>query len=330
MTRTFTEEAKRKLIKQINDVTETTTWGRVGDFFGDMWLTVQKWTGSLNIRNYLDDVDAYHQKVLDQRDAKVSQIERIFSNVHAIDASSRSIFEGLGRDVAQELEAVKRTTALLGIPKSNFTPANLSDCISGKKKPSQLQVETNTNYSIPKQQYLEIAPRKTNASDYRSADAYNEVLEDLDVENHARYRRTDNATWCNIYVWDATKAMGCEIPHYYNKHTGEPMTRAEAIKAGTGTYNEMSANRMTSWLGKYGADYGWVECDAATAVAMANQGYPTVAAATTTGHVAMVAPQKSGDKGVMISQAGASNFEHGSLESGFGSHSSGVKYYYHV
>ncbi len=188
-------------------------------------------------------------------------------------------------------------------------------------------VEINDNYSIPNQQWLEITPHKTNAEGHRSADAYNEVLADLDVANRKRYTPSNGSTWCNIYVWDATKAMGCEIPHYYDPKTGAALTREYCLK-NPGSYYEMSATRMTSWLANYGAKNGWIECDEATAIAMANKGMPTVAAATTTNHVAMVTPQRAGETGVMISQAGARNFEHGSIKNGFGNYP--VKYYYHA
>lgn len=184
-------------------------------------------------------------------------------------------------------------------------------------------VTVNENGSIPDTPWTEINPYKTNAEGQRSASAYNEVLADLDVANRYRYQPRNGNTYCNIYVWDATKAMGCEIPHFYDPNTGMETASRQA-----GTYLEMSASRMTNWLRDFGAQNGWIECDEATAIAMANKGMPTVAAATTTGHVAMVTPQNEGETGVMISQAGGRNFEHGSLQSGFGSHQ--VKYYYHA
>lgn len=184
-------------------------------------------------------------------------------------------------------------------------------------------VTVNENGSISNRQGVEIDPFKSNAEGQRSADAYREVLADLDVEKRARYQRraSDGATWCNIYVWDATKAMGCEIPHYYDPNTGLECREA-------GVYKEMGAIRMREWLENFGSQHGWIECDQATAIAMANKGMPTVVAATTTGHVGMVVPQNEGDTDVMISQAGASNFNYGKQSNGFGKHS--VKYFYHA
>ncbi len=188
-------------------------------------------------------------------------------------------------------------------------------------------VVVNNDSEIPDRPSLEITPHLSNYEGNRSADAYNEVLADLNVENRQRYQRTSTATWCNIYVWDATKAMGCEIPHYYNRVTGAPLSRDYCLQH-PGEYYEMSAIRMTNWLCDHGSEYGWVECTAEEAIAHANMGQPTVCAATTTGHVAMVAPQGDGESGVMISQAGASNFQHGPQSNGFGNYP--VKYFYHL
>lgn len=66
MLRDFSDEAKQKLLQYVKDVTSTTTWDTITDFFGDIGLTVQGWFGKLDIQNYVNDVDAYHKKILDK------------------------------------------------------------------------------------------------------------------------------------------------------------------------------------------------------------------------------------------------------------------------
>ena len=117
---------------------------------------------------------------------------------------------------------------------------------------SESSIKTNDYYDIPSRQSLPITPYKTNDAQHRNPDAYSEVMESLDVGNTDRYRISNNNTWCNIYVWDVTTAMGCEIPHYYDKITGEPLTREYCLQ-NPGTYFEMSALRMTTWLSTYGS-----------------------------------------------------------------------------
>ena len=45
MLRDFSDEAKQKLLQYVKDVTSTTTWDTITDFFGDIGLTVQGWFG---------------------------------------------------------------------------------------------------------------------------------------------------------------------------------------------------------------------------------------------------------------------------------------------
>ena len=73
MFRDFSDEAKQKLLKYVDEVTEDGTWDRVKDWFGDAGLTIQSWLGQLNIQNYVNDVDTYHKKVLDKNNGKADR-----------------------------------------------------------------------------------------------------------------------------------------------------------------------------------------------------------------------------------------------------------------
>lgn len=163
-----------------------------------------------------------------------------------------------------------------------------------------------------------IVPPKENKQGHRSAEAYSEVMEALDVENNIRYQDVYNPYWgfsstcCNVYVWDVLTAMDCGLP--------------------STNYFGCAAMRdyMASAAGQ--AD-GWVEVNQDTAIAMANQGYPTVAADIYGDHVAMVAPQKNGDTGCYISEAGWKNFDYDTINMGWGSNydkNKEIRYFYHV
>ena len=132
MTRDFTEAAKQKLISQIEEVTETSWWGKVGDFFGDRWLDIQAWTGRLSIQNYLDDVDAYHKKILDRRNTKVQEIETIFARVRDLDYSSGISFRNTVDDMQQKIAAVRRVSDVISIPVISFTAVSIQDYFEGK------------------------------------------------------------------------------------------------------------------------------------------------------------------------------------------------------
>lgn len=301
--RDFSRETREMLLDVAREVEEE-KWWQISRW--DCWYKLDKFFGGLaaDWDRYSGNVDTYYRKLIDTNDASAKDIKKIFDNVYTIDSSYAKNIKNLTQQLGQKIRNELQQISNLIVPK----------------------VIVHENYSIPKQAYLPVSPKKTNAVGERSPEAYNEVMEAFEVSTNPRYQPRNGDTWCNIYVWDVTTAMGCEIPHYYNKTTGAPMTRSECLK-NPGTYYEMSASRMTKWLEKYGAQYGWVECDEATAINSANQGMPTVTVGTDTGHVAMVAPQKEGETGVMISQAGGRNFEHGKLSNGFGKHP--VKYFYH-
>ena len=163
------------------------------------------------------------------------------------------------------------------------------------------------------------APIKSDESN-RSADMYNRVLDQFKVASNPRYRANQQGkkeTYCNIFVWDATRAMGAEIPHWVDKK-GRPVPQGKG--------RELSANGAIRWLEKHGPRAGWHAVSADEAQALASQGKPVVATyknPSGIGHIAMVRP----GKGPAIAQAGAKNFNKGTVKDGFGNRR--VVYYAH-
>lgn len=136
----------------------------------------------------------------------------------------------------------------------------------------------------------------------RTRALYDAVLDQLDVANNPRYARRGGSTWCNIFVWDATRAMGAEVPHWYRGR-------------------ELDANAMHRWLANEGPAQGWRRVGADEAQAQANLGRPAMATWYNpggVGHMAMVRPGAVTSRGPTTAQAGARNFNHGQLQDGFG------------
>ncbi len=153
----------------------------------------------------------------------------------------------------------------------------------------------------------------------RSADAYNSVIDQFSVDNNPRYARREGNTYCNIFAWDVTRAMGAEIPHWVDG-AGNP--------TGVGQGRELDANGGHRWLEQHGPRHGWREVSAAEAQALANQGHPTVASWNNPGgigHIAVVRPGEDNGRGPAIAQAGASNFNNGHVRDSFGN--APVKYF---
>lgn len=113
------------------------------------------------------------------------------------------------------------------------------------------------------QAWIPIDAPRTNAPGQRSADEYGAVIDQFDVENNPRYTpRVQNPggpldTFCNIFVSDVTKAMGADIPHYWQGQ-------------------ELDANRTADWLRDSGPSFGWRQVTEQEAQDLANQGKPVV------------------------------------------------------
>ena len=149
----------------------------------------------------------------------------------------------------------------------------------------------------------------TSSQGLRSATYLLAVARQFDVQSAARYRGGGGAklTYCNIFAWDFTRGMTCEVPHWFTED-GEP--------AAVGSGQEMTANMMLAWLLEHGPSRGWAGLARhRDATLFASLGWPTLALWRNPdgpGHVAVVLP--SGN----IAQAGARNFFDEPLSHGFG------------
>ena len=159
---------------------------------------------------------------------------------------------------------------------------------------------------LPMAYWKTTTPAIVGSEDNRSAENLRAIIDQFDVENSGRYKPRDGYTYCNIFLWDVTSALGCEIPHYVNADTGEPMTYPDV----TGSM-ELNSNRTLDWLVTKGVEYGWREVTPEEAQNAANQGLPAVTVWKNpgdVGHVQVVCPSEDGlydaERGPTIAQAG--------------------------
>lgn len=153
-----------------------------------------------------------------------------------------------------------------------------------------------------------------------TANKLHAVVKELDVEKSPRYAAVDGKTKCNIFVWDVTRAMGCEIPHWVTHLPDGAPTSPGSTNA------ELSANGIVRWLETRGQEsYGWTEVDKATAFDAAARNHVVIlgwdAGGRKTGHVAILLPEGT------IAQAGAKNFVGGTARQGFGDKLPNVRYF---
>jgi len=179
-----------------------------------------------------------------------------------------------------------------------------------------------------------VNPLVTSDVTNRSTALYNNVVAQFRVGNNPRYAVTESgSTYCNIFMWDVTRAMGAEIPHYVDPNTLEARSYPDVSGA-----KELNANGIYDWLSKKGGDYGWKRVTAAQAQALANEGRPVVTAWKNTtgghGHVQVVVPSKDGSfsesRGVAIAQAGRRLFDYGYITDVYNESLDQVVYYAHA
>lgn len=159
--------------------------------------------------------------------------------------------------------------------------------------------------------------------DCRSPEHLVRALAQFEVQCNHRYDRDHPVagdTHCNAFVWDATSALGCEVPHWI----GPGGRSVQPFAAGA---HELSAAGQISWLRAFGHDHGWEEITRPEANRRAARGFPVVVSWANPGmtsdgrslpsHVAMVLPPLRPDE-VRIAAAGARNLWDAPLEASFG------------
>ena len=152
------------------------------------------------------------------------------------------------------------------------------------------------------------------------------IVDWLAAESSLRYRRTPDATFCNVYAADFCYLAGVYLPRVWWK--GSALLQ---IANGTvphvvydGSVRELRADDLLAWLIEFGATFGWRRVFDATALQMAANGggiglvCADRDAAGRPGHITVVVPEstaaparRDADGNVELpvqSQAGAVNF----------------------
>lgn len=253
-----------------------------------------------------------------------------FSKYTGSSGSITSALKSLGIDSSfsyrAQIAAANNISGYVGSYSQNVNLLNLLK--QGKlKKPgsapssSEGEVTVNSSYNVyVSNPAKETSPHYTNTAGKRGPEALNTVIDQFAVTSNSRYRPKNGKTYCNIFAWDCTRALGAEIPHWVLNN--KPAT------SNTGGAKELNANATYNWLNNYGSGYGWYKTTASEAQKRANAGYPTVAVWRNTsggsGHIAVIRPEGSGyiytnARGPVIAQAGGSNYSYANISIGFGS-----------
>lgn len=171
---------------------------------------------------------------------------------------------------------------------------------------------------------IPIDAQLVSSSQNRSSEVLNRILDQFMVETSPRYKAEMGMTYCNIFAWDATRALGAEIPHWIDRSSGLPYQyqtqlsyRDNAVQAA-----EMNVNALASWMEVNGWKIGYRRATENEAKEAANSGLPAVAiwknpSEDKSGHIAILRAVLNEDE-IYVAQAGARNSDSISLSTAFG------------
>jgi LysM repeat protein len=169
-------------------------------------------------------------------------------------------------------------------------------------------------------------PPLTNSSGQRDTGIYSQLINQFAVGDNPRHLAGHGKTYCNIFVWDVSRAMGAEVPHWIN-------AAGNIAAPGAAGANEININGGVNWMKSHGvSEHDWRKATPAQAQDAANQGLISVVMWKNPtgghGHTAVIRPGSINNKGPEIAQAGRHNFNRGRITDGFGNLSP-LEYFIH-
>jgi hypothetical protein len=201
----------------------------------------------------------------------------------------------------------------INIPGTAQAPA--SNAISGQPEPYDGIHPAPGTVSMARGNHIH--PPLTNAPEQRHFEIYSQLINQFAVGHNPRYLPDNGNTYCNIFAWDVSRAMGAEIPHWVDD-------AGHIMAPGAAHAREININGGVNWMRSHGVtQLGFHSCTPQQAQDAANKGRLAVVMWKNTGsghgHVAVVRPGKFSEVGgPNIAQAGRHNFNEGHVVNGFG------------
>lgn len=177
MIRDFTERAKNELFEQMDMVRSDRLWEGVVDCVSDWGYNLQSWLGSLSIGWYLDNINLYHQKLLDMNNSVKAGIDKVFTDVESIDRKYGNLLTLLEQEI-DKCQQYTHNMALIINPDSRWLTTEA--CIALK---TQIQ-HTGIN-ALMEELRADVAGRHTNVNymDKEKMQEYVQMYEILHPED---------------------------------------------------------------------------------------------------------------------------------------------------
>lgn len=130
MYRNFSEKSRHKLLELVSQI-ENEKLSNFTDWVGDRWYDFESWIGKLNIKNYLNNVNEYHKKVIDKNNATKSSINNIFRKIRSVDASYKNTFASQKLQLQQWQRYITELSLIVnpsnGVFDSNYMAERFAD-----------------------------------------------------------------------------------------------------------------------------------------------------------------------------------------------------------
>ncbi len=133
MYRDFSENSKKKILALVSEV-ENEKWCDFTDWVGDRWLDFQSWIGKLNIKRYINNVNAYHKKVIDKNNATKKSIEKIFRNVATVDSSYKKTFSSIKNELSQWQKYINDMSQIVNPKNGKYDSKYISSTLDKRLK----------------------------------------------------------------------------------------------------------------------------------------------------------------------------------------------------
>ena len=127
MRRDFSDKSKQELHDLVDQV-ESEKWSDVTDWIGDRFLGFEEWIGKLNVKNYADDLNTYHKKVIDKNNTSRKDIENIFQEAARLDG----VYAGYYQNLSEALHSLR----------------DMIDSLSNLVTPGGIQMTRSAEFSL--------------------------------------------------------------------------------------------------------------------------------------------------------------------------------------
>ena len=124
MYRDFSEKSKNNLLQLVSQV-ENEKLSDFTDWVGDRWYDFESWIGSLSVKKYINNLNAYHKKVIDKNNTTKEAIIQIFDKVNSVDLSYNRVFENNKDSLAVYLQYIVQLSQIVAPANGAFTAEGL-------------------------------------------------------------------------------------------------------------------------------------------------------------------------------------------------------------